>query len=345
MNENNIKYYSLWIFCNTLYLTEFTFFINRYEHSLAKCICWGIVFQLAYYIVFAWVESFVRLICWKIKKYKMLIIRLFPICIEFSAEKMHICFDKGIFEFGNIYTFPKITLENYDKVNEDSIKIVQICKKANMLWIMVTIIIACVMNFYMGIFMITLGVATIVFLHIESDIMFTGGRYSAIKKGKIVCENYYSIVLNDIDVSSKACIYREFCKEIVTYDEQTTRERRAMEGVIIDSIYDGYDYMTDEGNEVLMNVFRKKDLKNQAIYNRLFFLYRTYCEMFHQEKIREVNERFDEYLEELLRQASTFPARKIAKLLDNDYQEIMDYRNNSELYRKKLEMMKCCKKY
>lgn len=258
MNKNNIKLYFLWIFGNTLYLTEFTFYINRYGYGIISSICLGIMFQFAYYIIFSWTESLVRLISWKMKKYNLLIVRLFPICIEFSSERMHICFDKGIFEFGNIYVFPQITLENFEKMNVDSVEIANICKKTNLIWFVVTFIIACITNFYVTIFIMTLGSVTYLFLHIESDIVFTGGRYSAMKKEKIVCENYYSIVLNNLDVCSKERIYRKFCKEMVTYDEQTIRERKAMEGVIIDSICDGYDYVSEECNDILIAIFEKK---------------------------------------------------------------------------------------
>ena len=72
----------------------------------------------------------------------------------------------------------------------------------------------------------------------------------------------------------------------------------------------------------------------------MFFIYRIYCKIFHLDKEQQVNERFDEYLDELLRVNPGFFNKKIVKLLYGDYREIMDYRNNSYLYEKKIERIK-----
>lgn len=72
----------------------------------------------------------------------------------------------------------------------------------------------------------------------------------------------------------------------------------------------------------------------------MFFIYRIYCKIFHLDKEQQVDERFDEYLDELLRVNPGFFNKKIVKLLYGDYREIMDYRNNSYLYEKKIERIK-----
>lgn len=334
---NNTKIYFIWIFLNTLYLVEVVYYIHRLGFCWGLSFLFGIVGQMVFYLICSWKESICRFFFWKINGFQMILIRLYPFCIDLSMDSIQIKFDRGIGEFGNIYVLPKVRIRRINKLISENNRLTKISKYSNYLLYFLIIGVSTYSSKYLGVAVLTLIVSTEFFLQMSSDMMFLGSWRAAEKTNQLSGEIFYSIVLERIESDEKNLIY-EYMWEVLSINENmSNRKRQAIEGCIIDSICDGRDYVSNEILDKIVNICNRNEISNEPIYNRVAILLNLYMNYFHKDYGYYYNGS-GELGNNIM--WNTILRRKINSLLEFDYKAVMDYRNNSLAFQKKLERIK-----
>lgn len=334
---NNIKIYFTWILLNTLYLVEVVYYIHRLGFCWGLSFLFGIVGQMVFYLICSWKESICRFFFWKINGFQMILIRLYPFCIDLSMDSIQIKFDRGIGEFGNIYVLPKVRINRIDELVSANNRLAKISKYSNyLLWLLI-IGVSTYFSIYLGVAVLTLIVSTEFFLQTSSDMIFLGSWRSAEKNNQLSGEIFYSIALERIKSDEKKLVYEYMWKVLSINENMSNRERQAIEGCIIDSLCDRRDYMSNEMLNKIVNICNSNGISNEPIYNRVAFLLNLYMNYFH----KDYGYYFDGSGE--VRKYITgnkIWRKKINSLLEFEYKAFMDYRNNSLAFEKKMERIK-----
>ena len=335
--SKNIKIYLVWFLLNTLYLLGTVFYIKiQYNRNYLLCFIIGVLILLGYYIVLSWIKNCVRCVFWLSQKYNLLIARVFPFCLDFSFENLKVSFDKAMLDIGNVYTYPKLANKDIEKYIADSNKIGRLEKRGHVVLIILSSCLLSIINWQVAAINMILGVSTFVFLNVESDNIFMGSLYDSLENGNLRWECFYGVVL---ETTNKDKIYGEYNKNIIPQKDLSIRQRRIIEGMLIDSIIEKKDYISEQWYEALFVIFSSDNLQVMNVYNRLLFLFPLYCQIFEKGELgaRELVEIQVSRLEKIYPE---WALHKLFRLRKYDYYEIWDYRNNSIVYRNKIECLK-----
>lgn len=338
----NAKKYIQYICCMILTLMSifcYSALVKKAEfRTTLAMILLSVMGMILIWILLSWINNIVFALTMIKRGYKISLFQIYPLVFS-GNKKFSVGLSLGIGDVtgiesnirGDTIFQEENSIEQYLKTYGSVIEALEILHR---IFVMLCVGII-FFNPYIAVYIAGSMVSVMVLYDLESCEFMAGGFYEEVKEEKKLYYCLNNVCTENFNKSVIYYVLQEKCESWKS--ELNGKQQRMVQGILIDSIYENKDYLSEDRKQQLQKIFHYTRPESIEHKIRLFLLYQLYVEKFGNDEERRNMQMSEQVFKECIQY---FPERVREKALKiqktRKFHECMDIRNKSKVYEEKL---------